>query len=296
MEQDDPGSSKADLSISSVLLDAFDLLFNLREIGWSSSSKSSPRRSTTPPSESIFSVFVTLLFNIVVLDATQYVMQRAGPTIHNRVSNGTTLFDPNLSFFPRNLWAAFAGICGAVWTYSLVETMYRTHTLIGRVVFRQAASQWPPVSRRPWLSTSINEFWSYRWHQVFRPVFVTFGARPGGALLGRPGAVMGAFAVSALLHHISVWSLGNGSEFSTVGGTFLMMGLGANMELAFYKVTGRRVRGFAGWLWTFLWTVVWGTIMLDGWARLGNMEVNLIPDGRRPGKAIVDAIIGLLKA
>ena len=28
-------------------------------------------------------------------------------------------------------------------------------------------------------------------HQLFRLVFITFGARPGGALLGRPGAIMG---------------------------------------------------------------------------------------------------------
>jgi hypothetical protein len=295
MDQDDPRSSKARLSISSVLLDAFDLLFNLRGIGWSCSSKSSPRRSTVPPPESILSVFATLLFNVTVLDATQYVMQRAGPTVHNNVSDGSSLFDPNLSFFPRNAWAAFAGICGGVWAYSLVETMYRTTTLIGRVVFRQAASQWPPVSRRPWLSTSIGEYWSFRWHQVFRPIFVAFGARPGGKLLGGPGAIMGAFTVSAVFHHIAVWSLGNGSEFSTVGGTFLIMGLGCIMEVAFHKVTGMRVRGFAGWLWTMLWTTVWGTLMLDGWARYGNIEINVIPDRLRPGKAIVDVIIGLLK-
>jgi hypothetical protein len=298
MDQDDPSSSKARFSISSVLLDAFDLLFNLREIGWLHSSKSSPRRSrgtAAPPPESILSVFVTLLFNFTVLDAAQYVMQRAGPTIHNNVSDGSSLFDPNLSFFPRNAWAAFAGIFGGLWAYSLVETIYRATTLIGRVLFRQAASQWPPPSRRPWLSTSIGEYWSVRWHQVFRPVFVTFGARPGGELLGRPGAIMGAFAVSAVLHHISIWSLGNGSEFSTVGGTFLMMGLGSNLELAFYKVTGMRVGGFTGRLWTMLWTVVWGTLMLDGWARHGNIEINIIPDRLRPGKAIVDDIIGLLK-
>jgi len=291
MDQDDPKSSKARLSISSVLLDAFDLLFNFRGIGWSHSSKS---RSTVAPSEPILSVFAILLLNFTLVDATQYVIQRAGPTVHNNVGVGSTVFDPNLSFFPRYASAAFAGVCGGAWAYSLVETTYRAATLIGRVVFRQAASQWPPVSRRPWLATSVGEYWSFRWHQVFRPVFVTFGARPGGELLGGPGAIMGAFAVSAVLHHISVWSLGNGSDFS-VGGTFLIMGLGSTMELAFHKVTGKRVRGFAGWLWTMLWILVWGTLMIDGWARYGMIEINIIPDRLRPGKAIVDAIITVFK-
>src|ERR1700761_5982334 len=184
MDQDDPGASKMNLSISSVLIDAFELLFNLRGIGWSWSPKTSPRQSTALPSESIPSVFATFLLNITVCDATQYLIQRVCPTINNYTSAGS-FFDPNLSFFPRNTLAAFAGICGGVWAYSLVETMYGIGALVGRVVFRQPASIWPPVSQRPWLSTSLHEYWSVRWHQLFRHIFITFGARPGGALLGR---------------------------------------------------------------------------------------------------------------
>jgi len=263
--------------------------FNLRGIGWSWSPKSSPRRSTNP--ESIPSVFATLLLNITIYDATQYLIQRAvssGP-------RGGSLFDLNLSFFHRNASAAFVGICGGLWTYSLIEALYRMGALVGRVFFRQPASNWPPVSHRPWLSTSLHECWNVRWHQLFRHIFTTIGARPCGALLGRPGAIMGAFTVSAVLHHVAVWGLGNGSEFSTAGGFFLLMGVGANMEIMFKKVTGKRVRGFPGWLWTMLWILVWGTLMIDGWARHGMMADNIFPDRLRPGKALVDSIIGLLK-
>jgi hypothetical protein len=291
IDQDDAKAFKKRSSISRVSLDAFDLFFNLRGIGWSWSPKSTPRRSTAP--ESIPSVIAALLLHVTVYDTAQYLMQRVCPTINNPTGGGS-FFDPNLSFFPRNALAAFAGICGGVWTCSLVEMLYRFATLVGRVLFRQPASNWPPVSHRPWLSTSVNEYWSVRWHQLFRHVFITFGARPGGALLGRPGAVMGAFAVSAVLHHIAVWGLGNGVEFSTAGGFFLLMGLGANMEVVFEKATGIRVRGFPGWLWTMSWTLLWGTLMLDGWVRHG-MLANFFPDSLRPGKAIFDAIIGLPK-
>ncbi|KAI9435053.1 hypothetical protein H4582DRAFT_1972488 [Lactarius indigo] len=187
--------------------------------------------------------------------------------------SGGSIFNPNLSLLPRISAAAFASVCGGVWTYSLLETLYHIAALIGRVVCRQPGSHWPPVSHRPWLSTSLHEFWSYRWHQLFRHYFITFGGRPGGALLGRSGALIGAFAVSAVLHHIVVWGTGYGSEFSTAGGFFVMMGVGAAME------------GFFGWLWTMLWVLVWGIFMIDS---------DFFPTRFRPGKPFVDAVIGLV--
>ncbi|KAI0257287.1 hypothetical protein BJV78DRAFT_1161472, partial [Lactifluus subvellereus] len=57
----------------------------------------------------------------------------------------------------------------------------------------------------------------------FRHFFIVFGARPGGALLGKPGAVMGAFTVSAIIHYIGVL----------------------------------RMQGWSGWSWSILWTFVW---------------------------------------
>ena len=65
------------------------------------------------------------------------------------------------------------------------------------------------------------------------------------------------------------------------------------MEVVFRKVTGMRVRGFAGWLWTMPWTLLWGTYV-DGWARHG-MLVNFFPDRLCPEKALVDTIIGTPK-
>ena len=290
---DAPTVAKKHLSISSVLLDAFNLLCNLRGIGWSWSQELSPRaQSTAPTSESIPFVFAFLLLNITVFGASQYLIHRVFPTIGSN-PNGGSIFDPNLNFFPRYALAAFAGICGAFWAYSYVEMLYRIGALVGRVVLRQPASDWPPISNRPWLSTSIHQYWSFRWHQLFRHIFIVFGARPGGALLGRPGALMGAFSVSAALHYFMVWGLGNGSEFTTVGGYFLAMGFGVALEIAFKTATGVRVQGFSGWLWTMSWTLVWGTWMMDAWARHGMLSSVFFPNRFSPGKALVDAFIGL---
>ncbi|KAH9058051.1 hypothetical protein EDB87DRAFT_961389 [Lactarius vividus] len=283
--------SKEPLSISSVLLDGLDLFFNLRGFGWSWSSQPIPPWKSAPPS--IPSFFASFLFRVTMFDASGYLMRVVCPAINSNPSGGS-IFDPNLSLLPRIASAAFASICGGVWTYLLVETLYHMAALIGRVVCRQPASHWPPVSHPPWHSTSLHEFWSFRWHQLFRHLFVTFGAHPGGALLGRPGSLIGAFAVSALMHYVSLWGLGYGTEFSTAGGFFLLMGVGVAMEVGFKKVTEKRVGGFFGWLWTMLWVLVCGIPMIDGWARHGMLASEFFPPQLRPAKAPVDAVISLL--
>ncbi|KAI0295924.1 hypothetical protein B0F90DRAFT_1748444 [Multifurca ochricompacta] len=97
------------------------------------------------------------------------------------------------------------------------------------------------------MSTSITQFWSFRWHQFFRPI----------SLLGQPGALIGGFVVSAVIHDLGSRGLGHGTGFRTAGAFFLLMGVGAAMEYAFKKVTGLRVGGLLGWAWTMVWTLSW---------------------------------------
>jgi hypothetical protein len=277
------------LSLPTTLLDAFELLCNPRGIGWLWSRTPFPRRST--PSPSIAATSAQLLLECTAIDASQHIIQYVCPSVNN--PGGGSLFDPSLGPVRSIAWAAFATFWGGVWVYASVDAGYLIAMLIGRLVFRQPASQWPPFMRRPWLSTSIREFWSYRWHQALRHFFIVFGARPGGALLGMPGAVMGAFGVSAVLHHLGLWGLGHGMEFYTAGGFFLLMGLGVVMEEGFKKMTGLRVGGFLGWSWAMLWTLVWAMLMFDGWARHGMFVNHFFSERLRVGKLLVDTILDL---
>jgi hypothetical protein len=274
------------MSTPSVLLDAFDLVTNVRGIGWSWSTNPFPRDSTSPPS--IPFVLLKTASLMTVFDASHYIVQRVRP-----FTRGGGLFDPSLTLVPRTALASFCGILGGLFAYAMIDATYHLAMLVGRIIFRQPASAWPPAFHQPWMSTSINELWSFRWHQFARHFFIVFGARPGGKLFGRPGAVMGAFAVSSILHHISLWAVGNGTEFVTAGGFFLLMGAGALMESAFTKATGLKVRGWLGWSWAVMWTTLWGTFMMDGWARHGMLASDFFLIGPRPGKAVVDAIIAL---
>jgi hypothetical protein len=177
--------------------------------------------------------------------------------------------------------------------YTMVDMFYLISTLIGRILLRQPAWRWPPLFERPWASTSLSDFWSFRWHQTFRYVFVAVGARPGGAKFGRPGALFGAFAVSGLLHDFGMWGLGGGMEFRSVSGFFLLMGVGAALEYGFKQATGHRVGGLWGWAWSMVWSICWGTMIIDAWSRRGLMACDFFPFAPRPGKWLVDAIVSL---
>ncbi len=55
------------------------------------------------------------------------------------------------------------------------------------------------------------------------------------------------------------------------------MGVGAVLEYGFKQVTGRRVDGILGWVWTMVWSISWGTLLIDAWARRGMMASDFFP-------------------
>jgi hypothetical protein len=150
--------------------------------------------------------------------------------------------------------------------YTTVDAMYHFVTLIGRILLLQLDWAWPPLSDSPCTSTTITEFWSFHCHQSYLHMFVVYGARPGGALLWKPGACLGAFVVSSVLHDLGIWGLRCRIECRTTGGFFVLMGVGAALESGFKRLTGRRVGGFWGWAWTVTRSLGLDTAMIDSWA------------------------------
>ena len=112
---DAPTVAKKHLSISSVLFDAFDLLCNLQGIGWLWSQELSPQaQSTAPTSESIPFVFASLLLNITVFDASQYLIHRVFPTIGSNPSGGssstrTSIFSHAMGWLLSPVYVAASG-------------------------------------------------------------------------------------------------------------------------------------------------------------------------------------------
>jgi hypothetical protein len=131
-------------------------------------------------------ILTRLITKLVVFDTAHYLMQYTRPSLNDPA--GDTLFDPSITLIPRYAKAPFLATCGAVVVYTSVGALYHFARLIAHFLLRQPDWARPPLSDRPWTSTSIMEYWSFHWHQFFRCTSAIYGMRPGGALLGKSGA------------------------------------------------------------------------------------------------------------
>lgn len=106
---------------------------------------------------------------------------------------------------------------------------------------------------------------------------------------------MGAFILSAVIHDWGLYGLGGGTEFSTVGMFFIMMGVGVLLEGVWEEWFGMgKVRGWKGWVWTMVWTMWWAMWLVDGWARKGMIASDFIPERIRVGKWAVEGVVQLI--
>jgi hypothetical protein len=144
-------------------------------------------------------------------------------------------------------------------------------------------------------SLSIHHNTSFFFFLKKKACFVSLGARPLSYLTGgsRLAAVMGAFAISALLHHWGLWALARGSDFLSVGGFFFLSGLAVVLETLFRRLTGWRVGGWWGNLWMIAFMGTSGLMLIDAWARRGLIGSRFLPEEIRPGKRLVDLVIYL---
>ncbi|KAI0272981.1 hypothetical protein BGY98DRAFT_1000098 [Russula aff. rugulosa BPL654] len=275
------------LSVANIFFDASDLLFNHRGLGWSWSSEPFPRNPDPPPS--ISRQFLELLLKVTAFDAAHYIVLLIRPSLSRL--EGDTIFDETLDLVPRLLLVSCISFCGMIVIYSSVEVMYQVCALFGQIVLGQSAAQWPRIADRPWMSTSVTEFWGKRWHQFFRHLFVVYGARPGRKIAGWYGLIMGAYVVSAVMHVLGLWGLGHGTEFTHTGGFFIMIGLASILERKWKQWTGKEVAGVFGMFWGATWHLIWGSGMVDAWTRRGIVANEFLPEKMRIGKALVNTVL-----
>ncbi|KAH7884617.1 membrane bound O-acyl transferase family-domain-containing protein [Phlebopus sp. FC_14] len=271
-------------TIRTAMWNAWDLMVNLRGIGWNWPERLHVPRPMSETQSRLVSFALTvgrLLILVVLFDAITGYVRSFGPDTFGSPLGGN-LFDPSLPPFQRYLKAyKITALTGAT-TYINIEAVYHLHAVMFMILFQQHPSQWPPLFDSPWQSTSLSSFWARRWHQLYRESFVAVGSRPLGMIFGRAGIVMGAFIVSAILHDLGMRGMDRGADSLQIMGFFIMHGVGVVLEYAWGKTTGRRVGGVLGWLWTFTWFMTWGCLMVDSWARRGLMGSEFFPEPYRP--------------
>ena len=273
-----------------ILLDAIDLSVNLRGIGWSWSRLPIPPTESRPSLTFFLRTLVSSLFHLVLLDVTHRLLQLFGPnTIDSPV--GGSIFDPSLSPLHRYSFSTLITFTVGFMIYASMQVIYQLFSLFSIILLSHSSSQWPPLFDHPWLATSLSQFWARRWHQLFTHIFVSFGGNTLALFMGRIGRVLGAFFVSGLLHAFGLWGLGQGGEFIKVIGFFMFMAVGILLEYSWKFFTGSRVDGFFGRVWTFVWLLGWGNILVDAWSTKGLIGSVFFPDGFRPSDYILSMLI-----
>ena len=281
-----------EVSLAVAMWNAWDLIVNLRGIGWIGPEK---MRLPTPYFRvesrvtffflSVFrAIFFTTTFDMIAL----YVCS-LGPDTFGTPKGGT-IFDPSLPPLKRYTKSSIITLISSAAAYNVIETIYQVHAAFFTLVFQQYPSQWPPLFDSPWLSTSITSFWGQRWQQLFREYFVVVGSKPMQKYLGRVGTVLGGFAVSGVLHDVGMRGMNRGADTLEVVGFFFLQGVGVILEHAWRKATGRRVEGVIGFLWVFFFFLVTGHIFVDVWARRGLLGSDFIPKAYRPTTLFINWI------
>jgi hypothetical protein len=271
--------------LKGAVLNAFDLAFNPRGIGWNWGkgiyvpSSSGPVALSGP-----IDFFVAFVKTQVFFDFVLFAQQSwdLSPSKYPTHRHGGSIFNPDLPPLLRyGKVVAMTFICPLGLCTSFQATYYFIG-FIAMVVFGQVGEQWPPLFQAPWKGTSLGEYWGVRWHQVFKRSFIVCSAKPAALLFGRAGGVLGAFFLSGIMHDFGMWGAGVGTELSSVTFFFFMMGVGCVLEVFWRQKTGFKVQGPLGWLWTMMWMFFWGSWVVDAWARRGLVISKMSPDNARP--------------
>jgi len=271
-------SSTKTTGFTTMFLDAADLCASFRGMNWEwSKGCYIPPSSGTPPS------LWKSLIGLILFDFLHYYVQSLSPTGFGSPNGGSVWMEgyPPLQRYFMSTYVTF--LAGIV-IYLAIDIPYAFHSLLGINVLGQKPEEWPPVSDCPWKATSLTDFWGRRWHQLFRFSFVGVGYKPFAWATGgnRAAGVMGAFIMSAFLHYLGAWGQYPDVKFWQMGGFFILMGVGIVLERGWQVVTGRKVQGAYGAIWTFAWLLSFGQLAANAWGMSGMMASEFYPDWMRP--------------
>ncbi|KAI0087178.1 hypothetical protein BDY19DRAFT_306135 [Irpex rosettiformis] len=274
--------------------EAIEVSTTLRWIGWELGKGVSIPPDTRPKERSAFlkATFWRFIKNLLVVDILLECI-KSYPGIGSPI--GGTLFLPGLPPLQRYTLSTVITIISGTAMIAAFHAIQYFGTLIAVGLLGQSPELWPPLMNNPWASDSISDLWAKRWHQMLRRVFLVYGGIPGGWIAGRPGFILGTFFASGLLHECSIYVLGRGMDHR-VTFFFTFQGVCVLLEVLWYKVTGRKVRGWGGRLWTFLIVLTTGQACLDAWFMRGLGGSRYISWWMSPAQMIIFPIVHQLIA
>ncbi|KAG8216343.1 hypothetical protein J3R82DRAFT_6420 [Butyriboletus roseoflavus] len=279
-------------STPSTLMDALDLAVTFRGYGWDWSRRMYVPPETRPSNRTGFVLYATLsaALHALICGSMHRAVRSFYPAGLGSISGGS-IFDETLPFHLRYFRSSIITIICSLATYSLLQMAYDVCTVLGILILGQDPAQWPPGFDAPWRSTSLAEFWGRRWHQWLRHIFLVMGGYPLSFIFGRAGLVIGTFLASGVYHQIGLSTLDTTSEAWRMLVGFGMMAPGMFAEDAFKQLTGRKVCGPAGWIWTMSWILLWANVIIDGFVRAGLFRAGSFIDGVPPLRMLVERLV-----
>ncbi|SPO25089.1 uncharacterized protein UTRI_02812_B [Ustilago trichophora] len=275
---------------SSIPLE-LDLLLNIRGVGWEHGVKDGPPalpvREFTSHERWAWILERMRLIPIYFLMYDAIVVLISDPrfNVHAGTSQGGSMWDCNKGSFgvagPYLICLAFAS--------SFICVQYMLHTLAACVsiaVFNDRPSRWgPPAVRAAWFSTSVREFWGKKWHQFLRITFMMVGYWPvraallpiAGRRVANIAAIWGAFIASGLLHDMGRVAMLPEPGWCITGVTlfFAIQPIAIFAEQFWEHCTGRKIRGFWGWLWTFCWILFTSPLLIEAMSTGGMLAARI---------------------
>ncbi|ORY23420.1 hypothetical protein BCR39DRAFT_549199 [Naematelia encephala] len=149
----------------------------------------------------------------------------------------------------------------------------------------------------PWKGDSLLDLWGRRWHQLFRHTFLITSILILKAFRQPPNSpflLPLIFFLSGALHALGQITMDPVPSILPLLAFFLASGVGCALEVAFKKVSGKRVGGWSGKVWVWTYMLVTARLACGSWfdsglaaARLTPVEV---PGGWTPGNLLMGPI------
>ncbi|TIB31637.1 hypothetical protein E3P86_03288 [Wallemia ichthyophaga] len=269
--------SKLDTSTDLGWSAFFDLLTNLRGVGWAWG-YTWDIRDIRGISQAHF-----LRHTLTDIVKHHFISTFSVALLAHAMDNNDILFTQSifLSDVAQTLLLGAAAWSGLSLGYSLVSLLVYTYSRITHSHFDPL--RWPPLLNDPLKMHSVRDFWSNRWHSLFKRQFLLCGYTPVVKVcrwvgirddMARLLGVQGAFLVSALMHE---WSIRNALNHSIHPATlpsiafFQASAAAVALETTIQHLSGRRVGGALGALWAWSFLLLTGIPMMRHWLHGGTL-------------------------
>ncbi|KAF8312927.1 hypothetical protein DL93DRAFT_2204159 [Clavulina sp. PMI_390] len=272
----------------SSCVDALEVCCTMRGIGWQFGTGTNvylaPEwRDTTNKARFIRQTSALWLLNYTLFDVVTYGLRLvpglgtpAGGSIF--AFGGDSVVKKYLISFTITFFTGTTFITG-------FEVVHQLITIFAVIVLDQEPSSCPHLFYNTWLAVSLHELWSQRWHQLLRQTFLILGGYPlsTARLLG---FLVGTFVGSGLIHYWGTYAMGRGSDVHPFI-FFSAQSIGVILERLWKSVTGRKVGGWLGRIWTILWVVGGIQWCINAWHERAFESEMFFPPSVSPAHRIV---------